>query len=175
MSSWFSKSVETGERLLVMNRETNKYTIKSQGKWQLSRIEHSTLVDNRTRTNTGNTLPNVCGKQWGVISWFSGALKMVPGRSVPALLSQTFCPAFLSRDKTSWPGTERHLSTKRSVPPFCPGTERHTVVFSYPYSNRHRLRDTGWLKGSGWQKAQLVQSTEKSLRSAKIRTSVHCS
>ena len=52
----------------------------------------------------------------------------VPGRSVPALLSQTFCPAFLSRDKTSWPGTERHLSTRRSVPLFCPGTERHTFV-----------------------------------------------
>ena len=51
---------------------------------------------------------------------------MVSRRSVPALLSQTFCPAFLSQAETFCPGTERHLSTRRSVPLFCPGTERQS-------------------------------------------------
>ena len=47
------------------------------------------------------------------------------------------------------PVTERHLSTRRSAPPFCPGTERHIFVF----------------KPALW--ARLVPSMEKSLRSAK--------
>ena len=47
------------------------------------------------------------------------------------VLSQPFClrRLILSRDKTSWPGTERLLSIRRSVPPFCPGTEKHPFVF----------------------------------------------
>ena len=67
----------------------------------------------------------------------------IPNNSWPRIPlhgTGTFC------QPPSWPGKERHLSTRRSVP----GQKGILPLFSYPLSNGHRLRDTGWLRRPGW-------------------------
>ena len=87
-----------------------------------------------------------------------------PSPSVPALLSQPFCPRTkrlgLGQKGILVPGVLSHLSV--------PG-QKGISLFSYPLSNGHRLGDTSWLIRPGWFRQWRNLCVQQ-----KIRTSVRC-